>query len=81
LIFFINGFVVASWVPHIPEVKERLALGEFQLGIALVAIAVGSVLVAGTRPATPAIIAGALTWLMLTARHDLAPPGVSDFRP
>jgi len=44
LIFFINGFVVASWVPHIPEVKERLALGEFQLGIALVAIAVGSVL-------------------------------------
>src|ERR1700747_1792245 len=44
LIFLINGFVVASWVPHIPEVKERLALGEFQLGIALLAMAVGSVL-------------------------------------
>jgi hypothetical protein len=30
--------------------------------------------VAGARPATPALITGALTWLVLTARHDLAPP-------
>ena len=32
---------------------------------------------AGRRPgpATPALITGALTWLVLTARHDLAPPG------
>jgi fucose permease len=44
VIFFVNGFVVASWVPHIPEVKERLALGDFQLGMALFAMAVGSVL-------------------------------------
>src|SRR5690348_10276906 len=43
--FFANGFVVASWLPHIPEVKERLALGDFLLGIALFSIAVGSVLV------------------------------------
>src|SRR5438128_8156730 len=43
-IFFANGFVVASWLPHIPEVKERLALGDFQLGVALFAMAVGSVL-------------------------------------
>jgi curved DNA-binding protein CbpA len=28
---------------------------------------------AGPRPATPALITGALTWLVLTARHDLAP--------
>ena len=27
------------------------------------------------RPATPALITGALTWLAVTARHDLAPPG------
>src|SRR5262244_890602 len=32
LVFFANGFVVASWLPHIPEVKERLALGDFRLG-------------------------------------------------
>jgi len=43
-VFFVNGFVVASWLPHIPEVKERLALGDFELGIALLAMAVGSVL-------------------------------------
>ena len=43
-IFFVNGFVVASWLPHIPEVKERLALGDFRLGLALFAMAAGSVL-------------------------------------
>jgi fucose permease len=43
-IFFANGFVVASWLPHIPEVKERLELGDFQLGIALFGMAAGSVL-------------------------------------
>ena len=42
----------------------------------LIAVAVGSiaVAVAGLQPATPALITGALTWLVLTARHDLAPP-------
>src|SRR5215472_9522417 len=45
LVFFANGFVVASWLPHIPEVKERLALGDFLLGVALFSMAVGSVLV------------------------------------
>jgi hypothetical protein len=44
-VFFANGFVVASWLPHIPEVKERLALSDFLLGIALFSMAVGSVLV------------------------------------
>ena len=42
----------------------------------LIAAAVGviAVVVAGSQPATPALITGALTWLLLTARHDLAPP-------
>jgi hypothetical protein len=44
---------------------------------AAAAVAVGSVLVAGARPATPALITGALTWLVLTARHDLAPPATT----
>ncbi len=39
------------------------------------AASLGCVLAAGARPATPALIAGALTWLVLTARQDLAPPG------
>ncbi len=41
---------------------------------AVAAVSTGVVLVAGSGPATPALITGALTWLALTARHDLAPP-------
>lgn len=42
----------------------------------LIAVAVGTVatVVAGLQPATPALWVGAATWLLLTARHDLAPP-------
>ena len=39
------------------------------------AVAGASAAVAGWQPATPALITGALTWLLCTARHDLAPPG------
>jgi hypothetical protein len=49
----------------------RLAL---RIGAAA-AVSIGVALVAGARPATPALITGVLTWLALTARHDLAPPG------
>jgi hypothetical protein len=45
------------------------------LRVAVVAVAtVAAVAVAGSRPATPAVITGVVTWLALTARHDLAPP-------
>jgi len=42
---------------------------------AVAAVSIAVVLVAGPRPATPALITGAVTWLAVTARHDLAPPG------
>jgi hypothetical protein len=48
----------------------RLAL---RLAVVAAAIA-ASVAVDGWEPATPALITGFLTWLLLTARHDLAPP-------
>jgi hypothetical protein len=35
----------------------------------------GAVLAAGPAPATYAVIAGALTWLLRTARRELAAPG------
>jgi curved DNA-binding protein CbpA len=38
------------------------------------AISAGAAAVAGAQPATPALIVGALTWLLVTARNDLAPP-------
>ncbi len=43
-IFFINGMVLASWVPHIPAVKAQHAISDSQLGIILLSMAAGSVL-------------------------------------
>jgi hypothetical protein len=40
-----------------------------------VAAAAAAVLAAGPHPAAPALVTGVATWLVLTARHDLAPPG------
>jgi DnaJ domain len=42
----------------------------------LVAGATGAAAVAaaGPHPAAPALVTGVATWLVLTARHDLAPP-------
>jgi curved DNA-binding protein CbpA len=42
--------------------------------LAAVAASGAAVAVAGSQPAGPALITGALTWLLLTARQDLAPP-------
>ena len=36
-IFFRHCFVVGAWVPHIPLVKERLAVGPGVFGLALLA--------------------------------------------
>ena len=42
-IFFLNGMVLASWVPHIPTVKTQHDLSDGQLGLVLLSMAVGSV--------------------------------------
>lgn len=41
-LFFINGLLIAAWVLHIPDVRDRLGLSDAQLGAALLAIAAGS---------------------------------------
>jgi hypothetical protein len=38
------------------------------------AVSATAVAVAGWAPATLALLTGVLTWLLLTARHDLTPP-------
>jgi hypothetical protein len=38
------------------------------------AVSAGAAVVAGAQPAVPALAVGAATWLLLTARNDLAPP-------
>jgi fucose permease len=43
-VFLINGVVVASWVPLIPEVKARHGIGDGQLGLLLLFMAIGAVL-------------------------------------
>ena len=79
-IFFVNGFVVASWLPHIPEVKERLAVGDFRLGVALFAMAAGSVLalpvagwLAGRLGSHVATAAAGLTLCLLLPVPVVAP--------
>ena len=41
-LFFVNGAIVASWVPHIPIVKQRLGIGDGHLGAVLLFMAVGA---------------------------------------
>src|SRR5215210_3243215 len=42
VIFLLNGALIGSWAARIPAVKERLDLGEAQLGIALGLVALGA---------------------------------------
>jgi len=43
VIFFVNGVILASWVPHIPAVKQRLGIGDGELGLVLLSMAAGAV--------------------------------------
>ncbi len=43
-IFFVNGLVIASWVPHVPAVKAYHGLSDGELGLVLLAMAAGAVL-------------------------------------
>lgn len=43
VIFFVNGVILASWVPHIPAVKQHLRIGDGELGLLLLSMAAGAV--------------------------------------
>ncbi|HEV2797120.1 MAG TPA: MFS transporter [Nocardioides sp.] len=51
LSFFLNGLVFSSWVSRIPEVRSSFGLTNGQLGLVLLAIALGSVLALPTTGA------------------------------
>ncbi|MDO7868364.1 MFS transporter [Nocardioides jiangxiensis] len=51
--FFLNGFAFASWASRIPDTRSALGLGNGELGLLLLSIAVGSVL---TLPSSGALI-------------------------
>jgi curved DNA-binding protein CbpA len=60
---------------RLPDRVRRGRPARLALRLAVVAaVSAAAVAVAGWTPATPALIIGVLTWLLLTARHDLAPP-------
>jgi curved DNA-binding protein CbpA len=65
-------------LPGLARLPARVRHGRparLALRLAVVAAAsAAAVAVAGWTPATAALITGVLTWLLLTARHDLAPP-------
>lgn len=42
-IFFLNGAVLASWIPHIPEIKASHGLSDGRLGLVLLAMAAGAI--------------------------------------
>lgn len=60
--FFVNGAVLANWVPRIPVVQQKLGLSPGALGVALLGMAIGAVLAmpvtgwlvarVGSRPVT-----------------------------
>jgi len=43
-LFFINGFVVGSWAPHIPSFVSRLGISEFTLGLLILGFGLGALL-------------------------------------
>jgi hypothetical protein len=54
VIFFVNGFVFSSWVPHIPTVQARLGISPGLLGLALLGCAAGSMV---SMPLAGALVA------------------------
>lgn len=42
--FFVHGFLFASWTAHIPQLKQHLGLSDGALGLALLGAPIGSVL-------------------------------------
>ncbi len=65
-IFFLNGFVYASWVPRLAEIQTGLGLSEGALGLALLMVAIGAIV---AMPVTGGLIArhGSRTLTALTA--------------
>ncbi len=44
VIFFVNGAGFASWVPHIPSLRQRFEMSESELGLTLLIIAIGAII-------------------------------------
>ena len=79
-VFFVHGLLFASWVAHIPHVKEQVRLSNGALGFALLGAPVGSVLAEAFDLAPTGVDLSDLlqlrthsTSLFGQAEYDLAP--------
>jgi len=76
-IFFLNGLLFGAWAARIPAIRDRLALSDGELGLALAFLPVGAIIAmplagalaarAGSRRATRAAFALACTTIGLVA--------------
>jgi MFS family permease len=46
-VFFVHGFLFASWTAHIPDLQQHLGLSDGRLGLALLGAPIGSILAIG----------------------------------
>ncbi len=63
-VFFVNGAVLASWIPHIPAVKAAHGLGDGALGFVLLAMSAGAIV---AMPIAGALIGRLGSRVMTTA--------------
>jgi hypothetical protein len=72
--FLVNGFVVAGWIAHIPRQKVALQTSSGPLGMALLGMAVGSILGMMTAPRMLGRLgAGRVAWMAGFAFAFLVP--------
>lgn len=65
LAFFVNGAVLSSWAPRIPDVATALSISDAHLGVALLGIAAGAIpAMAAAGPLTRQV---PVTWVCLAA--------------
>ena len=79
-LFFLNGVVVATWIPYIPSVKRHHDIGDGQLGLTLFAFTLGGVLglplagwLVGRRGSRNVAVAGALGLCLMLPGPVFAP--------
>ena len=73
-VFIVSGFAFASWASRIPQVRDELELIPQQLGLVLLAIAVGSVI---SMPLAGVVIARLGTARTVTVMACIAAVGLA----
>jgi MFS family permease len=82
LVFFLAGLAIASWAPHIPQVRSDLALSSGALGLALLGLPLGALVaqplvgaVTVRMGSRPVVLAGVLLFAAVLPLPVLAPSG------